>query len=295
MMKPAAPALLVVVVLYLQSNLHCSEAFQILTASSKRTIVGDDDRNCCVSLTLRATPVNPEVLVPTDDDDDDDELDWMTDAQLAQLRRSQSRRYAERVVDHETTKEDDTTTDEILEPPNKARPSPYTEEEEELIARMGGKDPIPKQQTTTKDDSSSSSTEKKEQPRVRYREEGYLGDSTLQEIAMDYGIPVCYLADVLCMWGVPVPIDIYQTPLGDLVTGEQAFAILEAVNSLDAGALNDRYANVNLQQLCMEEDIQLSEAFAMAMKEGWSLPFGVNTVLRVEQVDELVRVLGSLD
>jgi hypothetical protein len=32
----------------------------------------------------------------------------------------------------------------------------------------------------------------------------------------------------------------------------------------------------------------------MAIKEGWSLPFGVQTCLRVEQEDELLRVLGSI-
>lgn len=30
----------------------------------------------------------------------------------------------------------------------------------------------------------------------------------------------------------------------------------------------------------------------MAVKEGWSLPFGVQTCLRVEQEEELIRVLG---
>lgn len=151
------------------------------------------------------------------------------------------------------------------------RPSAYTEEEEKLISIMGGKE------------------------KGTHREEGFLGDCTLREIATDYSIPVCYLADVLCTWGVPVPIDVYSTPLGDMVTGEQAFAILEAVNSLDVSALQDRYANDNLQQLCYEQDIPLAKAFEMAMKEGWSLPFGVHTNLRVEQVDELIRVLGKED
>ena len=124
------------------------------------------------------------------------------------------------------------------------------------------------------------------------REDGFLGDSTLQEIATDYSVPVCYLADVVCMWGAPVPINVHDR-LGDLVTGEQAFALLEAVNSLDVAALHDRYSNSNLVQFCYEFDILLQGAFEMAMKEGWSLPFGVQTCLRVEQEDELLRVLGQ--
>jgi hypothetical protein len=94
------------------------------------------------------------------------------------------------------------------------------------------------------------------------------------------------------MWGVPIPINI-DDRLGDLVTGEQAFALLEAVNSLDVAQLHDRYSNTSLLTLCYEWDIDLQKAFEMAMKEGWSLPFGVQTCLRVEQESELLRVLGG--
>jgi hypothetical protein len=95
------------------------------------------------------------------------------------------------------------------------------------------------------------------------------------------------------MWGVDVPININDR-LGDLVTGEQAFALVEAINTLDVGALHDRYSDQNLLQLCTEWDIDMKEAFEFAMKEGWGLPFGVRTHLRVEQEDELLRVFSPL-
>ena len=44
--------------------------------------------------------------------------------------------------------------------------------------------------------------------------------------------------------------------------------------------------------ICDWYEIDLKEAFQMAMKEGWSLPFGVQTFLRVEQEEEMIRVLG---
>ena len=125
------------------------------------------------------------------------------------------------------------------------------------------------------------------------REDGFLGDCTLVEISLDYSVPICYLADVMTMWGVPVPIDI-NARLGDMVTGEQAFALVEAVNSMDVGALQDRYSNQNLMQICDEWEIDIRDAFAFAMKEGWSLPFGVRTILRTEQEDELLRVFSNL-
>mmetsp|Transcript_1175 Transcript_1175/g.2461 ORF Transcript_1175/g.2461 Transcript_1175/m.2461 type:complete len:147 (-) Transcript_1175:48-488(-) len=133
--------------------------------------------------------------------------------------------------------------------------------------------------------------EKKE--KASSREIGFLGDSTLKDIARDYSIPICYIADVLTMWGVPVPINVHDR-LGDLVTGEQAFALVEAVNTLDMGYLNDRYSNQNMVQVCDGWEIDISEAFQFSMKEGWSLPFGVRTNLRVEQEDELLRVFSTL-
>lgn len=149
--------------------------------------------------------------------------------------------------------------------------SPFTEEEEEIIEAMGGKsmeNPSPK------------------------RESGFMGDSTLRQIASDFQTPVCYLADVLCSWGVPVPIDV-DTRLGDMVTGEMAFALVEAVHTLDAGELNDRYSNLDIMGLCYEYDIDLKDAFDFCIREGWNLPFGVRTFLRMEQEDELVRSLSD--
>lgn len=205
--------------------------------------------------------------VDFDDDDGDSEEDWVPDAIKAELEGPKGRHLtpANEVISP-------TTVDE--EPPvstiQTKRPSPYTDEEEELIEAMGGK-----------------------YAASGRRDEGYLGDCTLAEIAMDYSVPICYLADVLCMWGAPVPIN-PNDRLGDLVTGEQAFALVEAVNSMDIGVLQDRYSNFSLIQLCGEFDIELKDAFEFAMKEGWSLPFGVRTNLRVEQEEELLRLFSSL-
>ena len=204
-------------------------------------------------------------------DDGDDEAEWIPDGEMARRKRRMagpspaaaavSDTWHQQQSDSKKRKKSDT-------------PSPYTEEEEELIEAMGGK---------VKPTKSGAN---------KQREDGFLGDSTLQEIATDYSVPVCYLADVLTTWGVPVPINV-QDRLGDLVTGEQAFALVEAVNSLDVADLHDRYSNQSLIQVCADWDIELKDAFEFAMKEDWSLPFGVQTNLRVEQEDELIRVLST--
>ncbi|GKY96603.1 hypothetical protein MPSEU_000619900 [Mayamaea pseudoterrestris] len=225
-------------------------------------------------------------LVDDEDDDadsfglNDTESDWIPDRVKAKERREAKRVRVERIVEEQQTAkveadttaeqaDDNDTSDPMLL--QKPRASPYNDEQERLIASMGGK-----------------------LPQTAMREPGYLGDCTLQEIASDYSVPVCYLADVLCMWNVPVPIDVRSTRLGDMVTGEQAFAILEAVNSLDIAALQDRYSNDNIVQLCANWELDLPQVFQFCVSEGWSLPFGVRTCLRVEQVEELLRVMQKI-
>jgi hypothetical protein len=206
--------------------------------------------------------INLEVLQGGDNDIGDKDEDWVPDSSRA-IEKPKHLTPANEVIPQKATTK--TKSKSASSETESERPTPYTEDEEEIIHAMGG------------------------QQKARKREEGFLGDSTLYEIATDYSVPICYLADVMCMWGVPVPINVNDR-VGDLVTGEQAFALVEAVNSLDIGALQDRYSNQNLLQVCGEWDIDLKDAFAFAMKEGWSLPFGVRTNLRVEQENELLRI-----
>jgi hypothetical protein len=208
-----------------------------------------------------------EVLQGDGNDFEEGDEDWTPDREMARRRKKVAHPTPASAVIKDDVKQQMKKTQE------KERPSAYTDEEEDLIDAMGGKD------------RSGSSTRK--------REVGFLGDCTLQEIAQDYSVPICYLADVLCMWGVQVPINI-RDRLGDLVTGEQAFAILEAIYSLDVGSLHDRYSNDNLLTVCDYWEIDLKDSFEFAMKEGWSLPFGVQTHLRAEQEDELMRVFGAI-
>ena len=125
----------------------------------------------------------------------------------------------------------------------------------------------------------------------QFREEGFLGDSTLKEISLDYSVPIPYLADALANWGVPVPIN-PDLRLGDMVTGEQAFAILEAIHTLDIASLHEQYSEESLMNICDYYDIDIKVAFDFCMDRGWALPFGVRTFLRVEQEDEMLNALA---
>jgi len=214
-------------------------------------------------------------------DDEEDEQEWMSDRNLI-------RRAAQSPGGEFLTGRNKSTLEKIhpagtVEPGDEdfkeqnegdfskeeggKKNSVYTEEEEELIRAMGGK--------------SKSS-----------REPGYLGDSTLKEISMDFSFPICYIADVLVTWGCPIPIDVNMR-LGDLVTGEQAFALLEAIHTLDVAELHDRYSDDDLMTVANDYDIDLKDAFDFAVKKGWNLPFGVRTCLRNEQEDELIQALAE--
>lgn len=279
------------------------------------------------SVLLAASKDNipPNILAEIDDDDEEEEddtewlnaelvddaefyeedsvNDWISDREKATRRKKQKSAAAypsqtlesDNFVSAQRAKRKKGTNSGNQATSNNAKPSKfdegeeapqqetnkkvYTPEEESIIQAMGGKD---------KSGPSSGSSKH----RSSKREPGFLGDCTLTEITMDYGVPICYIADVLCMWGVPVPINPSDL-LGDLVTGEQAFAMLEAINSLDVASLHDRYSNMNLINMCDWYDIDIKDAFEMAMKEGWNLPFGVQTCLRMEQEDELVRLFGD--
>jgi hypothetical protein len=167
----------------------------------------------------------------------------------------------------------------------------YTDEQEELIQLLGGKQQPNERPQSKSQSSTTTPSKKKTKSFPQRREPGFLGDCTLREISLDYQVPICYLADVLCTWGIPPPIDPHHTLLGDLVTGEQAFAILEALHTLDMSSLYDRYSDMDLVTLCYEYDVPLQDGFELAVKEGWNLPFGVKTFLRREQEEVLIRTL----
>lgn len=217
-----------------------------------------------------------------DDGEQDDNFDWTPDSEKVRLAQESRFKAAEATPadfygnssgsaqsQQSTSNDKSQEKDEV--PSQKKKRLTYTDEEEELIELLGGKDansPSPK------------------------REQGFLGDCTLKEIALDYQVPICYLGDVLCGWGVPPPID-PDGMLGDMVTGEQAFAILEAIHTLDMGALNERYADYDLVTLCNEYGVEMTDGFELAMKEGWNLPFGVRTFLKVEQEEHLIETLAK--
>ncbi|KAK7238970.1 gamma-secretase subunit [Aureococcus anophagefferens] len=71
-----------------------------------------------------------------------------------------------------------------------------------------------------------------------------------------------------------------------------AFALLEAVTSLDAAEVEDAYVAFDLARVAGLLEAPLAEVFAACVDEGFGLPHGVETQLRREQYEALRSRFG---
>mmetsp|Transcript_17936 Transcript_17936/g.26570 ORF Transcript_17936/g.26570 Transcript_17936/m.26570 type:complete len:277 (-) Transcript_17936:9-839(-) len=126
------------------------------------------------------------------------------------------------------------------------------------------------------------------------RDDGGLGSVKLKDISSDYDFPIEFILDVLCRWGVSPPIN-EDEKLGSLVNGEQAFAIAEALTSIDPAIIHDFYLNESLEELSEQLDIPLSDIFLVCGKRRFSLPLGAETHLTMSDYNTLLKDLGMGD
>jgi len=117
------------------------------------------------------------------------------------------------------------------------------------------------------------------------------GDLTVENVARDYRFPVSYIADVIASFGVQPPIS-DAARVRDLLDADQAFALLEAVTSLDASEVDDDYVSFGLAGCAKRLEAGLAEIFALCVDNNFALPHGVETRLRRTQFDVLASSLG---
>ena len=117
------------------------------------------------------------------------------------------------------------------------------------------------------------------------------GDLTVGQVAVDYRFPVAYVADVITGFGVQPPIS-DEAVIKDLLDADQAFALLEAVTSLDASEVDDAYVSFGLDGCARRLEADLAEVFALCVDNNFALPHGVETRLRRDQFDTIARTLG---
>mmetsp|Transcript_8957 Transcript_8957/g.18089 ORF Transcript_8957/g.18089 Transcript_8957/m.18089 type:complete len:203 (-) Transcript_8957:23-631(-) len=115
-----------------------------------------------------------------------------------------------------------------------------------------------------------------------------ISDSTLAEIASDYHFPIDYIAHAVCSWGADPPVDV-EDKLGDLVNGEQCFALLEAITTLDPAEVDEAFCAQNISELSSSWGVETGVVFEACVREGLELPFGIRTRLKEEDVESVQR------
>jgi len=120
-----------------------------------------------------------------------------------------------------------------------------------------------------------------------------IAHSTLRDIHEEYDFSLAFLGDFVTQMGASSPLDI-DTPISAYLTGEQIFTLLQALNSLDPSEAGLEYADsLSAQELCEESGMSASKLLAICRSEGFSLPFGLDTVLHVSVVQRIFDVASG--
>lgn len=157
-------------------------------------------------------------------------------------------------------------------------------EEEEFMAKMSKDDPDGYTETFS---SPQDRAKRAKETKDRYD----FTCMTVEEVARSYQVPISWLGDALCNFGVVPPIQ-WTARMGDLIDGEQAFAILEAMHGWDHAIMYDMYTWDSLRELAASHELEIADVLQVCDEEGFALPFGLRSHLRVEQYARLMRRLG---
>lgn len=112
---------------------------------------------------------------------------------------------------------------------------------------------------------------------------------SLQEISEAYGFTVGYLADFASKLGCSVPVDIHS-PVGDILTGEQVYTLLQALTSLDPLDTNLSYDTASMFEISEELSIPVDQLIKLCEQNEINLPLGKHSNLH-KTVASQIRVL----
>ena len=116
---------------------------------------------------------------------------------------------------------------------------------------------------------------------------------TLREISESYLFSLSFLGDYVVQLGVRPPIDV-DAKVGDMMTSEQAYSLLEALTSLDPYESNIEYDSLTADELAEELDLSVEKFCYICEAEHLNLPYGMDTVLH-QTVVEKIRDVFTFD
>jgi len=169
-------------------------------------------------------------------------------------------------------------------PETEAEREKRLQEEDEWLLNFSRDDPDSHTETF--------SDPKERQSRARATKDRYdFTCLTVEEVARSYQVPISWVGDALCNFGVVPPIQ-WTARIGDVIDGDQAFALLEAMHGWDHAIMFDMYTWDSLRELAASHEIPIAKVLQVCDEEGFALPFGLRSHLRVEQYARLMRRLG---
>lgn len=113
-----------------------------------------------------------------------------------------------------------------------------------------------------------------------------ISQMSLREISLAYQFSMEFLGDFAVQLGCQAPIDT-DAKIANLMTGEQIFSLLNAINTLDSFEANAGYDSVSLQELAYAIGISKERILKIAKLEEVNLPFGMNTVLHMSVAEKV--------
>ena len=129
---------------------------------------------------------------------------------------------------------------------------------------------------------------------------GSLGDDkstiamqTLREVSESYLFSLSFLGDYVVQLGVRPPVDV-DAKIGDFLTSEQAYSLLEALTSLDPFESNIEYDSMAADELARELQMSVDDFCFLCDAERLNLPYGMDTVLH-QSVVEKIREVAEYD
>lgn len=101
---------------------------------------------------------------------------------------------------------------------------------------------------------------------------------TLRQISRGYGFSLNYLGDFINAQGITTLLEV-DKKIGDMMTGQDIYELLVALQSQDPSEVNDGYMGVTVSQFAQKHSLSFEEFTDLCKEHGITFPFGPITVL----------------